>query len=300
MHKHVSREAKLMEKKYKGLLGAHMSIAGGIDQAFIRGHSIGCTTIQIFTHSNRSWRFKDLTEETIQDVKKAQSFTGITKTLAHASYLINFASSSAETVKKSRETLGKELIQCEQLSIPYLVLHPGTGTKDIQEAIQKISDAINSVLDHTPGTTLLLLETMAGQGSSVGYRFEQLAALRNLIHNKKRVGVCFDTCHVWAAGYPFATEKEYKALWHEFDTIIGLEHLKAMHLSDSLKPFGSRLDRHGDIGKGTMGLEPFRLLMNDSRFLYLPKVLETPNHTLEGYAHNLQILENLVDHKKKQ
>ncbi len=283
-----------MSKKYKGLLGAHMSISGGIDQAFWRGHSIGCTTIQIFTHSNRQWHCKELSQEVIESTKRAQKETGITTSVAHASYLINLGTASADTLKKSQETLGKELIHCEQLSLPYLVLHPGAGVKDEQRGLQQIAESLNILFQTHKNSVMVLLETMAGQGSCVGSTFEQLAFIRSLVEEKERVGICLDTCHIWAAGYDFSTEKAYNNLWKDFDDIIGFQHLKALHINDSLKPKNSCVDRHADIGKGTIPLKAFTLLMNDPRLLFIPKLLETPNDTLEGFAHNLQVLNSLL------
>lgn len=275
------------------LLGAHMSIAGGVEQAIYKGASINCTAIQIFTASNRQWSSKEFDSLSVEKFKKAQEETNLTHVISHASYLINLGSESSEIVKKSIVALYQELIRCKQLDIKYLVLHPGAGIKDLQKSIKQIAEGISKVLSNFDGSTMILLETMAGQGTSVGNTFEQLALLRSLVEEKKRIGVCFDTCHAWAAGYDFSSPESYHELWKQFDKIIGLEYLKACHINDSLKPRGSKVDRHADIGKGTMGLSTFELIMNDKNLFYLPKILETPSHELSQYAHNLSILRSL-------
>lgn len=284
-----------MSKYYKGLLGAHMSIAGGIDQAFWRGHSIGCTTIQIFTHSNRQWYCKELSQETIEKTKIAQKETGITTAVAHSSYLINLGSASTDTLKKSLQALEKELIHCEHLSLPYVIIHPGAGIKDEKQSLEQIGESLNILFQRHNSSVMVLLETMAGQGSCVGSTFEQLAFIRSLIEDKERVGICLDTCHIWAAGYDFSTKETYDNLWKEFDEIIGFKHLKAIHINDSKKPKNSCVDRHADIGKGTIPQEAFRLLINDPRLLNIPKILETPNNTLEEFAHNLEVLKSFLE-----
>ena len=276
-----------MKLQIPPLLGAHMSGAGGLEQAFYRAASINCTAMQLFTHSNRQWHMKDLTESTQIAWVKAQKETGIEHVMVHASYLINLGSVSTETVQKSRDMLTKELEQCHQLSIPLLVLHPGGGQTDPTICIDQIANGINEVFERESGSTKILLETMAGQGTQVGYRFEQLAELAHKIDNKKRIGFCVDTCHIWAAGYDISTEETYHKVWHEWDKTLGLSHIKAIHINDSKQKCGSRVDRHAEIGEGTLGLEAFRLIMNDSRFQSVPKILETPKDDLADYAHNI-------------
>ena len=275
------------------LLGAHMSIAGGIQNAYYKGASIHCTTLQFFTHSNRQWAMKPLTKETIENVKLAQQQTGITHSMVHASYLINLASTNTLTQEKSIVMLRKELEHCAQLGIKHLVLHPGYHPSQ-EEGISLISEGISELLVQDSSDVMILLENMAGQGSQIGSTFEQLAALRKAITNKKRIGFCLDTCHLWAAGYDFSTEKGYERVWDEFDTILGLKHLKAIHINDSKKGLDSHVDRHADIGKGTIGLEAFRLIMNDPQLAKIPKVLETPGKELPEYAKNMKILLSLM------
>lgn len=280
---------------HKTLLGAHLSIAGGIEKAFYAGASIDCTALQIFTHSNRQWAIKDISQQTIEATKEAQKETGIKHVLVHASYLINLGTASADTYKKSLNALEKELEHCSALSFPYLVLHPGSGLANPQACMKQISEAINEVLHKTKSSTTILLEIMAGQGTSVGRNFEQLAEIKSGIHEKKRIGFCIDTCHLWAAGYDFSTEKGYHKVWKEFDDILGYEYLKGIHMNDSKNPLGSHVDRHQEIGKGTIGMEAFRLLMNDPHLQDVPKVLETPKKELADYAHNMKVLRDLIE-----
>ena len=278
-----------------------MSIAGGLSEALTRGASINCTAIQIFTKSNRQWAPKEPTTEEIALFSKIKKETGITHIIAHASYLINMGSPDPDIHRKSVIAATKELKVCEDLGIPFLVIHPGAYTTSTPEqAIVAIAKGIEKILYHVPGSSMILLETMAGQGTTIGSTFKELASIRELISDKHRVGICLDTCHVFAAGYNMATQIGYTSLWKDFDTIIGLPHLKAFHLNDSKKKCGSCVDRHEDIGKGEIGLEGFRLLMNDERFFSLPKILETPKESLLDDAKNMAILKKLLSEKTKQ
>lgn len=278
-----------------------MSIAGGLQEALIRGKSIDCTTIQIFTKSNRQWAPKESTQEEIALFTETQKTTGITKVIAHASYLINMGSPDPDIHRKSVIAATKELIACEDLKIPYLVMHPGSYTTSTPEkAILSIAQGIEKILHHVPGSSMILLETMAGQGTTIGRMFKELAAIRELVSQKNRVGICLDTCHVFAAGYDISTLSGYKSLWDDFDKIIGLSHLKAIHLNDSKKECGSLVDRHENIGEGEIGLEGFRLLMNDERFFSTPKILETPKATLQDDARNMTTLKKLLSEKARR
>ena len=276
------------------LYGAHMSIAGGLDKAIYAGQSIGCTTIQLFTKSNRQWTTSELTEEDITSFKQAKKNTDINPIIAHTAYLINIGSPQKNIEQKSIESLMVELDRCNKLSIPYLVLHPGShlGTNE-QYCLDQITENINTIFEKQQGQTMLLLELMAGQGSTVCYTFEQLAYIFNHIKNKKQIGFCFDTAHAWAAGYDFSTPQTYKTMWQQFDDIAGLENLKVLHINDSKTLRGSYVDRHETIGKGTIGLEAFTLLMNDERFFDVPKILETPKDTIEDDAYNMEILRKI-------
>lgn len=282
-------------KTTKLLLGAHVSIAGGLQNAFQRAHSIGCTAFQIFTQSNRQWSFKVFTQEEVDGFNLAKKATGIERVITHASYLINLGSNSEEIRNKSLLALKSELARCDQLGIKYLVLHPGSGSPK-QQALQLIADGINEAFKEYTNTQILL-ELMAGQGSSVGSRFEDLALIRDNVEKKQLTGICFDTCHAWAAGYTFNTPESYEMLWQSFDEIIGLEHLKAFHINDSAKTVGCCVDRHANIGQGTMGLEPFKLILNDSRFNNIPKIIETPkekDRELQDDLMNLEKLRSLI------
>lgn len=286
-----------MKKQHSLLFGAHMSIAGEISHAIDRGESIQCTSIQIFTKSNRQWQAKPIAENDAEAFKQKLKNSSITSVIAHASYLINIGSPNPDAEKKSLEALDIEFKRCAQLSIPYLVLHPGSyTTSDEQTCIKQISKNLDILLAHNPQGAILL-ETMAGQGSQVGHTFEQLAHIIHLAEHKNRIGICFDTCHAFASGYDFREEQSYNHMWQEFDTIIGLEKLKAFHLNDSHKDLGSRVDRHADIGQGKIGLKAFELLFNDTRFFDVPKILETPRTELSDYRRNMDILEGLI-HKK--
>jgi len=291
----------MAEKKQQLLLGAHMSIAGGFHLALERGESIGCTAIQIFTKSNRQWAARKLTNQDLNTFEAARKQSPIKSIIAHATYLINIGSPNKDTCKKSMKALALELQRCDQLGILYLVLHPGShlGTGE-EECLQRIADNLNDVFDKTPGKTTILLETMAGQGSSVCYTFEHIAEILSQSAFKKRLGVCFDTCHAFVAGYDFRTKKTYEDMWKEFDKIIGLKKLKAIHINDSKKELGSHVDRHEDIGKGTLGLEPFKFLFNDERFFDIPKILETPKDDLKNDLKNIETIKKLISPRTKR
>lgn len=286
-----------VKKQHSLLLGAHMSIAGEISYAIERGESIGCTTVQIFTKSNRQWYAKPIEEKDAQAFKQAWKDSSIKSIVAHASYLLNIGSPNPDAAKKSLEALKIEFERCTQLTIPYLVIHPGSHTSSDEEScIERISHNLDELFEEVPHGTILL-ETMAGQGSQVGYTFEQLAQIIKLSKHKKRIGICFDTCHAFAAGYDFRTEHSYNLMWEQFDKVIGMNKLKAIHLNDSHKDLGSRVDRHADIGQGKLGLHAFELLFNDPRLFDVPKILETPRTELADYRKNMDILEGLL-HKK--
>ncbi len=277
------------------MLGAHISISGGLDQAFSRGESIGCTTMQIFTKSNRQWACKPLTKQEIAAFKKAWQSSFIQDVVVHAAYLINIASANPEVVEKSTNALMQELSRCEQLGIPYLVLHPGSNkTSPKQKSLAQIAQQLDKVIESVPGNTMILLETMAGQGSNLCSQFEELATVHKTLKNKTRVGICFDTCHAFAAGYDMRTQQAYESTWQLFDQIIGLELLKVIHVNDSKKELGSRVDRHEHIGEGKIGNESFSLLFNDKRFFSIPKILETPKDDLAEDLKNMQKIVSLL------
>jgi len=285
----------MLAKKPVLLLGAHLSVAGGLENALITAQRIGASCVQIFTHSNRQWHIAPLKEEDIERFNKARLATNITHIVIHASYLINCASPEAETRHKSTEALKKELARAQQLGIPYVVLHPGSRLTSAEEVgIDHIAACLDVALAAEPGP-MILLENMAGQGSSLGRSFEQLAAIRAKSTHKKRIGICFDTCHASATGYNLSDPKDYHAVWEKFDATIGLPHLKAIHLNDSKTALGSNVDRHTHIGEGSIGIEGFRLLMNDTNFFDIPKILETPkDDTCSDDIKNMDTLKKLL------
>lgn len=284
-----------MLKKTENLIGAHVSVAGGYCNAITEGVQIGCTAIQIFTKSNRQWYAKPINKEEATLFRAAQQASSIKIVIAHASYLINLGSSSSETQQKSFDALIEEIDRCHLLGIPYLVLHPGSGTTD--QALQHIGMQINKVIEQTNHTTVtILVETMAGQGKSAGSNFEQLAMILNQIDQKQRIGICFDTCHVFAAGYDFTTIKGYQDVMKKFDEVIGIAYLKALHMNDSKKELNSRVDRHENIGQGAIPLQAFSCIMNDQRLIHVPKILETPKDDgIENDKKNLQTLLELLE-----
>lgn len=289
-------------KDNKLLLGAHTSIAGGLQNAIERGDSIGCTAIQIFTKSNRQWLAKPLNEDDIKNFIDAYKKSPIQSVVTHAAYLINLGAANKEINKKSVDSLKEELDRCEKLQIPYLILHPGASSElSEQDCIDLIASNLNAVFSANPkGQASILLENTAGQGSAVGYKFEHLAQIYEKSKFKNRLGVCFDTCHAFAAGYDFVTEKKYKELWKEFDDILGMDLLKAIHLNDSKKEIGSKVDRHEFLGKGKIGIEAFRLLINDEKLITVPKILETPvEGGIEDYIPDLKFLISLLSKENK-
>lgn len=291
-------------KSHRLLLGAHMSISGGMENAIIDGASIGCTTLQIFTKSNRQWNAKQLSAEEIELFKNTAKALKMGPIIAHATYLINIASADPKISHASVSALAMELVRCQSLDIPYLVLHPGSyGKGTPEEGLERISHHLDAIFEKVPGKTMILLETMAGQGTALCWNFEQIAQAIKKTDHKKRLGVCFDTCHAFVAGYDFRDKLSYERMWKEFDTQIGLENLKAFHINDSKKGLGSRVDRHEHIGKGALGLEPFALLFNDPRFFDIPKTLETPKVAKEPFTEdkmNMEIIHSLLSsHTKK-
>jgi deoxyribonuclease-4 len=260
------------------LLGAHMSIAGGAFNAFAHGEKFGCTTIQIFTKSSNQWRAKELTAEEVEKYHSEQKRTGIKPVIAHDSYLINLGSPDKALVKKSREAFLIEMQRCDLLKIPYIVTHPGSHLGKGEEwGIKRIAESLDWLHDKTPEFEVkIALETTAGQGTNLGYRFEQIASMIEQTSQPERLAVCMDTCHIFAAGYDITTKKAYEKTISEFDRIIGLSRLAAIHFNDSKKELGSRVDRHNHIGEGFIGEKPFGFFMKDSRFSKIPKILETP------------------------
>jgi deoxyribonuclease IV len=278
------------------LFGAHMSIAGGHEKALLAAQAHHCATVQLFTKSSNQWKAKELTAEEVRTFRRTLRQTKLRQPLAHDCYLINLASPDAELYHRSVETFVIELQRAEALGLSYLVTHPGSATDgDEQGGLARVAKALDEVHRRCPDFRVrVLLETTAGQGNSLGHRFEHLARILELVAEPNRLGVCLDTCHVFAAGYALAPEAEYRATLRAFDRVVGLKRLRAFHLNDSLKPQGSRVDRHAHIGQGHLGLEPFRLLVNDPRFRNRPMVLETPKEN-DMDTVNLKTLRDLVE-----
>jgi deoxyribonuclease-4 len=275
------------------LLGAHEGIAGGVSTAFARAEADGADCLQIFTRNARGWAAKPL------EADEVRRFRGEAKrtrkpVAAHSSYLINCACSDREIRKKSWAALADELGRCEALGIPHLIFHPGSHEKE-SEGHRLVAEAMERALDAVPGKARLLVETTAGQGTSLGWRFEQLADLRDRVPGAKRrrVGVCVDTCHIHAAGYDVLTEEGYARTMTELDRAVGLSNVRAFHLNDSKKPRGCRVDRHEHIGDGALGLAPFRRLVNDARFAEVPAFVETDSRWKE----NIEVLRSLVSRR---
>jgi deoxyribonuclease-4 len=259
-------------------IGAHMSIAGGLDKALARGLGLGCETIQLFTKNRNRWQSEALTPGEVRRFQEAEDQSTIRPILAHTSYLINLASPDREVYEKSLVGFQDELKRAAALGIPYLVTHPGSHKGSGEEqGLRRIVRGLDLILAESEESwPLILLETTAGQGSSLGYRFEHLAKIRDVSRFPERLGFCFDTAHVFAAGYDIREPSGYRRTLKGFTNLIGIENLKAFHLNDSRKEMGSRVDRHQHIGRGTLGRRPFALLLHDERFFALPMVLETP------------------------
>jgi len=259
-------------------LGAHMSIAGGLPRAVDRAAAHGCEALQIFTHSSGQWRARPIGAGEAAAFRDALRATGIGPAVAHASYLINLATPDPALRARSIAALGMELDRTEALGLLGVVVHPGchtTGTEE--EGLRLAAEAVRqSLRDHRRGRAMVILEQTAGQGTSIGWRFEQLARLIDHLRGDPRVGVCLDTCHLFAAGYDLGSDRGYRGTFDAFDRLIGRDRLVVLHANDSKKPLGSRLDRHEHIGNGTLGLAAFRRLVNDRRFAGLPMLLETP------------------------
>jgi len=261
-----------------------MSIAGGVCQALHAAALLDMETVQLFTKNNNQWAGKAFTPEEPGEFRKLLRKSKLKFATAHTSYLINLASPDPVLWRKSVEAFVDEMNRAEVLGLSYLVTHPGAHVGAGEEAgLANVVRAVDEIHERCPGFRVkILLELTAGQGSCLGHRFEHLAAIIHGVREKKRLGVCFDTCHVFAAGYPLSTESEYQGTFAEFDRVIGIKRLKLFHVNDSKKPFASRVDRHEHIGKGFLGIEPFRMLVNDPHFQKTPMILETPKHDEDG------------------
>lgn len=288
-----------MQKKSNNfLIGAHTSATGGVQNALIEGKEIGATTVQLFTSNQKQWRGRPLSDETIEKWKEALQETGLREMMSHDSYLINLGGPREEILEKSHRAFLEEIERCLKLGVSYLNFHPGAALDgDIQDCLDRIVNSLLLARQLLEKQGLrLLLETTAGQGSNVGNRFEHLSYIIDRVKEYVPIGVCVDTCHIFAAGYDIRTKEAWENTLSEFDRVVGLSHLYAFHLNDSVKGLGSRVDRHQVLGEGEIGWECFRFLMTDERTKHLPKYLETPGGPQQwkqeiqqlkefGYAH---------------
>ncbi len=286
------------------LFGAHMSIAGGCHNALHLAHERSCDTVQMFTKNSNQWSGKNLTDEDVATFREKLKQTKLKFPTAHDSYLINLASPDSLLYRRSIEAFIDEMDRAERLGLSYLVMHPGAHM-DAGEAagLKRVAQAIDEVHKRCAGFKVkILLEATAGQGSALGYRFDHLASIIDEAKDSKHLGVCLDTCHLFAAGYDLTRREKYEWTIAEFDRLVGLKKLKLFHMNDSKRPLGSRVDRHEHLGQGYLGLEPFRWIVNDPRFEKLPMILETPKETKDNEdmdAINLAVLRGLLEPRKE-
>ena len=280
-------------------LGAHMSVSGGLHLAIERIMQVEGTALQIFSRNQRQWKAKPISAEEAQLFAEAWQKWGPYPVASHASYLINLASKTDEGQQKSVRALADELVRSQELAIPHVVIHPGShGGTGEEQGIARVAASLDMAFELAPEAEkpMILLESTAGQGTALGARFEELAAIRSASENPERLGVCLDTCHVFAAGYDLSTKQGFQQTFADFEQIIGLEHLHFIHVNDSKKPLASRVDRHEHIGQGEIGREGFAMLMTDDRLAQIPKTLETPKgEDLAEDRMNLQLLREFAE-----
>lgn len=259
-------------------LGAHMPTKGGLGSALRAGHAIGCTAVQVFTSSPQQWKAKPVTAEMVEAFQVAQAETGIHQVVSHDSYLVNLCAPDPEKREQSFQGLKAEMDRCAAYGIFYVVSHLGAHMGQGEEVgLELVADSVSRLLEETDPRVHLLAETTAGQGSSLDYCFDHLQVLLERTGAPERLGVCVDTCHIFAAGYDIRTREGYEKVWLDFEAKVGIHRVKAIHCNDSKKPLGSRVDRHEHIGEGEIGSEAFHLLVNDPRFEEVPILLETPD-----------------------
>ena len=280
-------------------IGCHISIAGGIDNSVKRAEELGCSTMQIFSKNASTWREKILKKDEVESFRENLKDSNINPVFIHTSYLINLASPSEELYFKSINAFIEEMKRADLLlPVPYLIIHPGAHTGAGEEyGIQRIIRALNIILEKSTDLglkTMILLENTAGSGTHLGYNFYQLKRMMEGAKDKKRMGICFDTCHAFAAGYNLSHQEGIKQTLEEFEKYIGLDKLKVIHLNDSKFPLGSRKDRHMHIGKGYIGLEGFKILVNHKYLKSLPFILETPKHDEKDDLKNIALVKSLV------
>jgi len=277
-------------------LGAHESVGGGLHLAFERIKQVGGDVLQIFTRNQRQWTPAELKAEEVRLYREAHEESGKITVASHGSYLINFATAKEELLQKSTRAFVLELQRCQQLRIPYVVLHPGShGGDGVETGLNRFVAGLDGAIKQSETDVEVLVETTAGQGTGLGRSFEELAYILQNSRCSSQLGVCVDTCHIFAAGYDIRSAEKYNATIQDLDNQVGLQRVKFFHLNDSKKDLGSRVDRHEHIGKGAIGLAGFKHLLNDSRFAGLPMTLETPkSDTLEEDRENLKTLRSLI------
>lgn len=279
------------------ILGAHESVSGGLHRALDRAAADGCKALQVFTKNGNQWREPVLEEADVLAFRAARDVAGRPPVMAHSSYLINLCAPDVALVTRSKEALVAEITRSSSLGIDFVVLHPGAHVGTGEDAgLRRVSESLDEVLEKTRGaSTRILIENTAGQGTTLGYRLEQIGAILEGVHDKERLGVCFDTQHAFASGYDARTAEGYASLWEAFDANVGLAMLRAFHLNDSKKPLGSRIDRHEHIGEGCVGIGLFWRLVNDPRFASVPAVLETePREGEAPFRDEVALLASLV------
>ncbi len=280
----------------KKFVGAHVSASGGVYNAVDNALEIGAKAFALFVKNQRQWNAKPLDEKTIAKFKEKLEASGIAPkhVLPHDSYLINLGHPEDEKWEKSKNAFLDEVHRCEQLGLVKLNFHPGSHLKKIteEECLERIAEAMNWTLENSESVSLVI-ENTAGQGSNLGYKFEHLAYLIDKVKDKNRVGVCIDTCHMFTAGYDIRTKDVYEKTWKEFDDIVGFEYLQGMHINDSKPPLGSRVDRHHSLGKGEIGLDAFRFIMNDPRMDDIPLILETIDESL--WSEEIRLLYSFIE-----
>jgi deoxyribonuclease-4 len=279
-------------------VGPHVSAAGGVENAPVNAHKLGAKAFGVFTKNQRQWKAKPLTEQNISRFKSNCEYYGYTpqQILPHDSYLINLGHPVREQLEKSRNAFFDEMKRCEQLGLSMLNFHPGNPLKKIsdEDCMKRIAESVNLALDRTTGV-VAVIENTAGQGTDLGYSFEQLRFIIDHVEDKNRTGVCIDTAHAYSAGYDFVSPQGYEKVWEDFERILGWHYLKGIHLNDSKKELGSRVDRHNSIGKGTLGENFFKRIMRDERLDHIPLILETPDP--ERWKHEIKMLYSFVGRK---
>ena len=278
--------------------GSHVSASGGVDLALGRAEALELESVQIFSKNERQWRAKPLDPAIVERFHGEVERTGLTKLVVHDSYLINLASPKPDILEKSIPAFADELERCDVLGVPFLVTHPGAHTgSGVDAGIARFAQSLNEIFESMPdGKSITCLETTAGQGTSLGRTFEEIAAIIDQVEDKSRVAVCMDTCHIYAAGYDFRTPELYAQVIQEFGNVVGLDRLKVIHLNDSKNPLGSFKDRHDHIGDGLIGLDGFRQFVNDPRLAGLPGILETEKDDAgENDRRNLATLKGLIE-----